>query len=297
MSNWKYHEGDYLGKYNTLFIKRLSNDNHRGIFQCSFCGKEFESNIYQITSNHTTRCSECTFKRRSNLGKSKFKDISGQQYGSLIALEPTSKRQHGRIIWKCLCLLCNQHTYINANNWGRNIQCDKCAHEKDLTNQKYGKLTAIYKTDKKQNGFNVWHCKCDCGNECDLSVGDWGSTQSCGKCQCSHGENKIKEILDLLNIKYIQQYTFNNCINPETNRKLRFDFYLPVYNTCIEYDGEQHYFITYGWNDKEHLQQTQYRDKIKDQYCKDHNIKLLRIPYWNYKNIHQIITEEFDNNN
>ena len=40
---------------------------------------------------------------------------------------------------------------------------------KDLTNQRFGKLIALYPTDKRSGSSVVWHCKCDCGNECDVA--------------------------------------------------------------------------------------------------------------------------------
>ena len=65
-----------------------------------------------------------------------------------------------------------------------------------------------------------------------------------------------------------------------------FDFYLPDYNTCIEYDGEQHFHTpnnkTSTYFTKEKIDEIQYRDSIKNQYCKDNNIKLIRIPYTDY---------------
>ena len=68
-----------------------------------------------------------------------------------------------------------------------------------------------------------------------------GSVRSCGRCKTSRGEEKVKEVLDKLKITYKQQYTFKDCINPNTGYLLRFDFYLPDYNCCIEYDGIQHF--------------------------------------------------------
>lgn len=71
---------------------------------------------------------------------------------------------------------------------------------------------------------------------------------------------------------------------------LPFDFYLPEYNLCIEYDGEQHFkpvdFANKGreWADKQfEIRRT--CDEIKTEYCKKNNIKLLRIPY--FKNIEE----------
>ena len=92
----------------------------------------------------------------------------------------------------------------------------------------------------------------------------------------SIGEARIKNILDSNNIKYIEQHKFDEC---KYKIKLRFDFYLPDYNTCIEYDGAQHsksikYF---GGDDK--LSVTKIRDKIKNNYCINNNINLIRISY------------------
>lgn len=65
-----------------------------------------------------------------------------------------------------------------------------------------------------------------------------------------------------------------------------FDFYLPEYNCCIEYDGEFHYKITTLNND---LKSQKLHDKIKSDYCKLNNIKLVRIPYWEKDYIQEIL--------
>ena len=96
----------------------------------------------------------------------------------------------------------------------------------------------------------------------------------------SKGERKVKEILENKGILFEQEKRFGDCRNPKTNALLSFDFYLPDYNLCIEYDGIQHFEET-TWR-HESLEDGQYRDSIKNQYCKDNNIKLIRIPYWDY---------------
>ncbi len=112
----------------------------------------------------------------------------------------------------------------------------------------------------------------------------------CPKCNMSKGELAIKEFLLLNNISFENQKTFEDCKN---KRKLPFDFYLPDYNLCIEYDGIQH-FKPVQFNGtleeaKENFKQTKENDQIKNQYCKDNNIKLLRIPYWKLPNIKIIL--------
>lgn len=60
----------------------------------------------------------------------------------------------------------------------------------------------------------------------------------CPRCNFSKGEKRTMEILNEMNIKFIEQKTFDRC---RFERLLKFDFYLPEYNTCIEYDGIHHF--------------------------------------------------------
>jgi hypothetical protein len=100
--------------------------------------------------------------------------------------------------------------------------------------------------------------------------------RDCPKCKCSKGENKIEKYLIENNIKFENQKTFEGCI---LQSKLRFDFYLPDYNTCIEYDGKQHYQSIKLFGGEESYKLTQLRDKIKNKFCIDNDIKLIRIRY------------------
>lgn len=53
---------------------------------------------------------------------------------------------------------------------------------KDLTGQRFGRLTVLSKTDKRIDGRVVWCCQCECGNEVDV-VSSYllgGDTRSCG---------------------------------------------------------------------------------------------------------------------
>ena len=166
----------------------------------------------------------------------------------------------------CGCLL----TQARRENGKRNI--------KDLTNQKFGILTAIAPTQERNRGQVVWQCRCDCGNTHYAPSAELirGNVQSCG-CVYSLGEQQVKQILQELGIQVKTQFQFEDCRNPKTNAKLYFDFFLPDYNCCIEYDGRQH-FKEYS-NSWEKLEDVQYRDNIKNEYCKTHNISLIRIPY------------------
>ena len=109
----------------------------------------------------------------------------------------------------------------------------------------------------------------------------------CPKCNESKGERIIRNWLEHHNIKYIAQYRFNDCRN---KKPLPFDFYLPEYNTCIEFDGEQHYKTPKDWLPIDNSQ-IKVNDSIKTNYCKEYNIKLIRIPYNKIKHVFEILEE------
>ena len=98
----------------------------------------------------------------------------------------------------------------------------------------------------------------------------------CPICKESKGSNKIRKYLEKNNIKYIQEKKFNDC---KDKRELPFDFYLPKYNLCIEYDGEQHFKSIKHWGGDEKYKNIQKHDNIKNKYCKDNNIILIRYKY------------------
>jgi len=100
--------------------------------------------------------------------------------------------------------------------------------------------------------------------------------KGCKSCNESKGEKKILVLLNNYNIKYIREYKFDDCIN---KNKLPFDFYLPDFNVCIEYDGEMHFKEIERFGGKIKLDYYLKNDNIKNLYCFNNNIKLFRIRY------------------
>ena len=131
--------------------------------------------------------------------------------------------------------------------------------------------------------------ECPNGHKFKMSLGKFKNGRRCPKCKKSKGEIEISKILDLYNIKYEEEYRFENCKFKYT---LPFDFYLPEYNTCIEYDWIQHFYIIEQFGGLDGFISSKIRDTIKNIYCENNNIKLIRIPYWEFNNIETIINRE-----
>lgn len=132
-------------------------------------------------------------------------------------------------------------------------------------------------------------------HKCDSEIRDRASyilARGCPVCAGSSMEMKIGQIFTKYHIKYIPQFSFNDC---KDRRKLPFDFYLPDYNMAIEYDGEQHYYpVNFGGISDEKAMENflivQRHDEIKTKYCEQHKINLIRIPYFEKDNIEFIVS-------
>ena len=112
------------------------------------------------------------------------------------------------------------------------------------------------------------------------------SGNGCPICKESQGEKKVRLYLECNNSIFDTQKFFNDCknINP-----LPFDFYLPKYNLCVEYDGIQHFEKREFFGGINGFNKLIKNDQIKNSFCKKNNIDLLRIPYYDYNNIEKIL--------
>ena len=113
--------------------------------------------------------------------------------------------------------------------------------------------------------------------------------KECSKVK-SLGERKISQYLEENNIEFIAEHRFVDCrdINP-----LPFDFYIPNYNICIEYQGEQHDRPVDFFGGKKAFTIRKKHDEIKEKYCEQNNIHLVTIHYSNYKNLINVLNDIF----
>lgn len=213
-----------------------------------------------------------------------------------------------RVLYKCpkhgvhetkIYTLISGHGCIDCFNEEKGIKSRKSFDEVYNDFKKFGGIL-LNKED-----YKGWNCKnlkvicAECGEIFTTSYCAFTkhNGQLCPKCasNISSGEYIIKKYLEDNNIGFYMQFRFDNCRN---KIPLPFDFYLPNYNMCIEYDGEGHYIpINRGKISDEEaldvLNNIKYRDNIKTIYCKENDIKLIRIPYWEKDNINDILDNLF----
>lgn len=293
-------------KYGALtVIQRGENKYGRVAWICKCdCGNECHVTSNDLRTKKIVSCGCQKIKRITNLGIQNFKNIAGQKYGFLTVIEATEKRANkGEIIWKCKCD-CGKDAFATKASLDKgDIKSCGCyrkmVNQKDLLNHQFNKLTVIEKIFRENETPHIlWKCKCECGNLVITKSKNLlsGATQSCG-CLISKGEQKIMQILQENNIPFEKQKTFNTCLFPDTKAYAKFDFYLPDFNILIEYDGIQHYQENFGWNTQQSFKQLQSRDLFKSEWCKNNNILLIRIPYFDFDKINfNYIKEKIDEN-
>ena len=173
--------GQRFGKL--LAIKRLESVNEISKWFCKCdCGNEIEVFLSSLTNKKYPRinCS-CDLLGFGAL------DIKGQKFGNLTAIKPTRKTKTQRYwLFKCDCgdekeiplgsIESKKHPTTSCG-------CKTKKHYKDVAGQKFGRLTAIKRTARKNNQ-TFWLFKCDCGNEKEIALHSVnckkGKTKSCG---------------------------------------------------------------------------------------------------------------------
>lgn len=206
------------------------------------------------------------------------------------------------------CMICGNIWTTKAHNSLNGHGCPKCgvgrqaSHRTKSHNDFISELKELNDKICVLSLYQNHHTKISC--QCLICGHIWKATPQnllrgtgCPRCSQSRGEQQIEKFLLENSIEYYPQHRFDECRN---KRILPFDFYCPAYNCCIEYDGQQHFYpVNFGGcSDSEALNSflnTQINDQIKTQFCNEHHIDLLRIPYEHFKNIDSILTNKFCN--
>lgn len=241
-------------------------------------------------------------KNLSFNSKKPKKDITGKVYGRLTVLgrgeDYVSSGGKRASQWWCICD-CSEHNLVLVRlsnlTSGNTKSCGCLDKEKsaerirqvgysmarNIAGEVFGELTAIKATNERKNGSVVWECQCSCGKSYLASSHDLihHRVESCGHTKESKGVRKIRNILDMNNIPYTMEKTFKDCKFPDSNGVARFDFFINN-EFLLEYDGEQHFLELDNNFFRDSLEKRKYHDQYKNQWCKEHNILLKRIPYF-----------------
>ena len=314
---WFESKGYLFTAYGDKFLvkaKDLSNGSKKKVkIIFDYCGKEYATTY-------------CDYNSRED----KTKDVCGRKCRTLKQYEK-SKEKRAKYQFDKVREICNKYDYelltreedfttsqmdiefickkhgvqsMMLDSLSRGCKCIRCSYEERGNNSKHSieyvkSVIESYNNNKLLNqedysGSNVHNLRIECGscgNTYITSFSDYTSNMQirCKSCanRESVGERRIREFLTSNKIKFEQEKAFEDC---KDIYRLPFDFYLPDYNLIIEFDGQHHFYETGRGN----YESTKRHDEIKNQYCKDNNIELLRIPYFNGNDIEKIIAKQLN---
>ena len=209
---------------------------------------------------------------------------------------------------KCICKICGEEYFTLPNRiLESNAICRKCAYVNSGLNSRV-KIDEFLERLKNNNpditylsgyeGMSSYVLvKCNkCGYVWRTLASLVANTdKGCPKCNFSKGEKRISNFLEINNIKYVPQKTFDNL---RATNKLRYDFYIPQYNYLIEYQGIQHEkIIDFSGRGFEYakiqFENGVRNDNKKRKFASDNKIKLIEIWYYDFDNIEKILSNEF----
>lgn len=226
---------------------------------------DFLSEVYSIVGNEYTVLSDYR-------GYFKHIAMKHEKCGRVYSVTPASFLSGGR---RCkVCGLWSQHSSKRMTNK------EFFDRVESLVGNEYEFMEDYVNARTK---LRVLHNKC--GNEYLVTPNRFFAGTRCPICKSSKGEREVERMLDVLGVLYEVEKEFD-----ELGKK-RFDFYLPLYDACIEYDGKQHFEEIAHFGGRYNLERQQRSDNIKNVYCMLNDIPLLCIPYWDYDRIPELVTQ------
>ena len=245
-----------------------------------------------------TRCRNCHVSKAGHHRRKtparfeeEVKELFGEEYS---VVEPyVNSRTKVRIRHN----VCGSEYMANPRNILRGSTCLECSYkiraEKLRKNQEdwdrfvyeetRGEYLFIEEYVNDSTKIKVLHKVC--GLHYKEKPNDFINGHRCPNCIESKGEAKIRIILEKYGVEFEREYRMDDCRHINT---LPFDFAVDINNSLllIEYDGEQHFSNIFG---EESFRGTSRNDNIKNEYCEKKGIPLLRIPYYKYDDIEEII--------
>lgn len=274
--------------------------------KCKICGHEWSTTPNSVLRS-VVGCPKCGFKRTKESITKTHTQFMHELYeknthAQDIEILDTYIKDSTKL--KCKCKIDGHEWEATPNNLLRGYGCPECGGTAKFTHEKF--INRFNKQNTRAHDIEILgtyinyqtkiKCRCKvCGHEWETKPLILLMGSGCPKCNTSKGEKRISQYLDKLGIDYIYDKRYFNDLVSIKGSLLRPDFIIPSLKIWIEYDGIQHYEPKdfSGTMSEEQLQEqfkiVQQNDQIKNQYAKDNNWTLIRIPFTEYDNIEQIL--------
>ena len=240
------------------------------------CPKGHEYNVRWSNFKDNKRCPIC---RKLSYDYIK-KCIEKENY---TLLSDTYTNSRSDILIKCP----KGHEYKTKwNIFQQNHRCPICMNQKlsyDYIKDYIEKENYTLLSDVYINANTKLHLKCPKGHEYEVKWNDFQQGQRCPVCNnnTSKGEVEVQDFIDSLGYNIIKNDR-TQIVNPNTERNLELDIWIPDKNKAIEYNG------TY-WHS---MLERKKCDRIKADQCKQKGIDLLIVHDHNWVNYNELEKEK-----
>ena len=193
------------------------------------------------------------------------------------------------------CHKCNQIFHKTFQSMLTNSTCYYCTNKQKLNEEGFKaslseEYSLIGEYKNYEDKIKIKHNKCGfIWNTTPHKMANYIGCPLCNK-KRSKGEQKIARWLSNNNYYYETEKSFEW----QSNKKRRYDFYIPSYNLIIEFMGQQHYSQSTFLKDSV-LEEQQKIDKIKKEECLKIGYLYKEISYKDYNNIDSILSSIFFN--
>lgn len=259
-------------------------------FRCS-CGNEFKKTWHKFKSGVQRTCPECSVKRTAKAQRKTYKEFE-KEVRVLVGDEYVFheyKQANTKV--KVTHKNCGNSYLASPSHFLCGKRCPHCNGGSYLGETAFKKkLIELYSGEIELSGeFKKMHELTAFKNTIyDIEFYAYPTNviqgYSLGR-KISYGEHVIKTWLERRDVAFEYQIIFPNL------KKRAFDFYIPSKNIAIEYDGEQHFRPVKHFGGVDKYKRQVKSDKIKTNYCSENNIKLIRIPYWQFDEIETILED------
>lgn len=277
-----------------LSTEYISNTT-KMLFKCK-CGNLFNKTFAKFKDRGQITCPQCATKRSpqcqpmtNEVFLNRVNEEVGNEYSfleSYINARTKLKVKHN---------ICGHEYSVTPDKFlKQHRRCPKCnggiwKTEEDFKKEILIKFNGEYELVGEYKGArtrtSLKHLSC--GHIFEVSPDSFlCGLSACHNCNASFGEKKIIDILEGIGVKYKHQYNF------EGLKRHFFDFVLKDSKgdiLAIEFDGIQHFQPVKYFGGKNKLKIQKSRDEVKNRFCEENHIKLIRIPYWDFDNMETIL--------
>lgn len=295
---------DYITTDNILEIEK-QEDKYFITLKCLECGEQDVISLRQLRRNKKCLCKKCIQKLKAKSRERSKEDIMKElQKLNVDVIDIFKVNKRWNVSFYCSECREKSERTLDQLKRNKNTKCKKChsSYIKNLYKLNYNDVKK-YISSKDYVLLDTYYenarlplkMKCEKEHICYISFDNFKR----GGCRCpicneSKGEQKIREILQNKKVSFVSQQSFYD-LKGLGGDLLRFDFAIfedenkTKLKCLIEYDGIFHYEKQY---DDDGFETIQEHDKRKNEYCKNNNIRLIRIPYWDFDNIEEILNNK-----